>query len=400
MNSEKLKISILYGVQGSSQVDPQVVREMGNLELIQEAYSPEGFPALNRDGLPDIVLIDLGGLNQIPDWVVPLVSRLPRSEIVVCSQSLDPEFLLRLLALHLQFIPLPMSKENLETAIKRAREKPDYDKSKGTMSRVVALAGSREGVGVTSITTNLAMALAEQTPNKVVLVDLGRPFPAIGQFLNLKETHNINDLVASVDHLDPMFVEKILQPFGTNVSILLGNPDFILDTQPVLTDLAIAKIITTLRGEFEWIVVDLGYWIDSLYRTVIEKSDIVLLLAELSVPDLNNLGRIKKLFFRYGFDFNKVKIVVNRFETKGVLGIKDIENSIMQPVFFQLPSDYASMADAINQGESLATVAPNSKLWRSLKKLAKEIVKQTGMTSLKGKDSRPGLFKRFFSRKG
>jgi Flp pilus assembly CpaE family ATPase len=91
--------------------------------------------------------------------------------------------------------------------------------------------------------------------------------------------------------------------------------------------------------------------------------------------------------------------VVNRYGKNNILRLNDIESNFMQPIFYQLPSDYDSIADAINQGESLAESAPNSKLWRSIKQLAAELIEQSGVTPLNGSASRPGLLKRLFSSK-
>ena len=399
MNGDKLTISLLCGAWGKSQVDSQLIKNMDNLELVQEVDSIEAFEKLHKDAVPDIVLIDLDGLSQIPDGLETLVNRLSQSAIIVCSQCMDSEFLLRLLKLHVQFIPLPLSKENLEAAVMKARQSRQQSKPAKLSSRLVALAGSREGVGITAIATNLAIALAEQTPGKVVLVDLARPFPAVCQFLNIKESHNIIDLIQSVDHLDPQFLENVLHKYKPNLSILLGNPDLTLNTCAILTDNVLNKIFKALENSFDWIVVDLGYWIDSIYLSIVEEADVVLLLTELSIPDLHNLGRIRKLFNRYNFNLNKIKIVVNRYEKNNVLKLNDIESHFMQPIFYQLPSDYDSIADAINQGESLAESAPNSKLWRSIKRLATELIEQSGVTPSNGTASRPGLLKRLFSPK-
>jgi pilus assembly protein CpaE len=399
MNGDKLTISLLCGVWGKSQIDSNLIKNMDNLELVQEASSLEAFWALHKDVVPDIVLIDLDGSGQIPDGLKTLVNRLSQSAIIICSQCKDSEFLLRLLQLNVQFIPLPLSQENLEAAVMQARQKRQQAKTATFTSHLVALAGSRGGVGITAIATNLAIALAEQTPGRVVLVDLARPFPAVCQFLNLKENHSIIDLIQNVDNLDSQFMENVLHKYKPNLSILLGNPDLTLSPSSALTDKVLNKIFKILEGSFEWIVVDLGYWIDSIYLSVVEEADVVLLLTELSIPDLHNLGRISKLFSRYNFNFNKIKIVVNRYEKNNVLKLNDIEAHFKQPIFYQLPSDYYSIADAINQGESLAVSAPNSKLWRSIKQLAAELIEQSGVAPLNESASRPGLLKRLFSSK-
>jgi len=399
MQSDILSVIILHGGGPKSQDTSRLVGEMADLKLLQEASNPETFDALNKDRVPDIVLIDLNASNQFPDWLEPFIRNLRQSEIIVCSHCLDSEFLLRLLKLRVQFIPLPLSRENLEAAVMRARQSRNIEKpAPEKMGHVVAVAGSREGVGITSIATNLALAFADLIPEKVLLADLGRPFPAVGQFLNIKESHNIIDLVQGVEDMDPLFVEKILHQYQSNLSILLGNPDLTLDASLLLAGNALNKIFKNFRATFEWIVVDLGYWTDSLYLGLIREADTLLILAELAVPDLQNLIRIKKLLYRNNIDFNKIKIVVNRYEKNTTLGIKDLENNFKQRVFYKLPSDYASMADAINQGEPLAKVARNSKLWRSLKKLATELINQTKATQLKEATAKPGFLKRLFSR--
>jgi pilus assembly protein CpaE len=399
MSGDKLTISLLCGAWGKSQIDPQLIKSLENLEIIQEAHAVEAFGTLPKDVVPDIVLIDLDGLGQIPDELETLVNGLSQSAIIICSQCKDSEFLLRLLQLHVQFIPLPLTREKLEAALTQVRQTRQQAKPAKPVSHLVALTGSREGVGITAIATNLSIALAEQIPGRVVLVDLARPFPAVCQFLNIKENHNIIDLIQNVDHLDIHFVENVLYKYKPNLSILLGNSDLTLSNCAILTDNAIYKIFSTLKNYFDLIIVDLGYWIDSMYLSIIGEADVVLLLTELSVPDLQNLGRVRKLFYRYNLDLTKIKIVVNRVEKKNILKLDDIESLFMQPIYYQLPSDYDSLSNAINQGESLAESAPNSKLWRSIKQLAAQLVKQTGATPTNNHPPKPGLLKRLFSSK-
>jgi pilus assembly protein CpaE len=400
MSGDKLTISILSGAWGTSQIDSQFINTMGDLDLVQEAHSVEALLTLHEDAVPDIVLIDLDGLGQIPDGLETLVKRLSQSTVIICSQCMDSEFLLRLLQLRVQFIPLPLSQENLEAAVIQVRQTRQQAKPAKPDGHLVALAGSREGVGITAIATNLSIALAEQIPGRVVLVDLARPFPAVCQFLNIKENHNIIDLIKNVDHLDPQFIGNVLHKYKPNLSLLLGNTDLTLSNCEMLTDNVIHKIFKTLKSSFDFVVVDLGYWIDSIYLTIVEEADVVLLLSELSVPDLHNLGRIRKLFYRYNFNLNKIKIVVNRYEKNNVLKLNDLESHFMQPIYYQLPSDYDSLSDAIDKGESLAESAPNSKLWRSIKRLATQLIEETGATPTNGDLPKPGLLKRLFSSKG
>ena len=139
---------------------------MDNLELVQEAHSIEAFWTLHKDAVPDIVLIDLDGSGQIPDGLETLVNRLSQSAIIICSQCMDSEFLLRLLQLNVQFIPLPLSQENLEAAVMQARQKRQQAKPANSTSHLVALAGSRGGVGITAICNESSHSPGRTDPGK------------------------------------------------------------------------------------------------------------------------------------------------------------------------------------------------------------------------------------------
>jgi pilus assembly protein CpaE len=122
--------------------------------------------------------------------------------------------------------------------------------------------------------------------------------------------------------------------------------------------------------------VDLGSWIDYLYVALVKEADQVLLVTELSVPDLNDLKRLKGMYYSWDVDEHKVNLVVNRYEKDFTLGLKDLENIFLRPVFATLPSDYAELIEAINQGLPLGEIAPRSKLWRGFRSMAKNLIIQ------------------------
>ena len=57
--------------------------------------------------------------------------------------------------------------------------------------RIIVVTGHKGGVGSTTVAVNLALALAESTTERVALVDLGRPFPDVGTFLDQESNYSI-----------------------------------------------------------------------------------------------------------------------------------------------------------------------------------------------------------------
>lgn len=376
--SQPIKVSVLYGAGTENPELPEALKEFPGVKFLKQALAPETFLAQHEEAAPDVVLLDLDGMSRVPEWVNRVINHLPRSRLVVCSQSRDPDFLIGIMKLKVDaFVSLPLDRQELSEVVERLRLSLEQERLKEPFkSQVVAITGTKGGVGVTSLATNLAVALAEINPAQVVLVDLARPFPHAGQFLDLKGSHSIRDLFQSVDSLDPVFIQKTVQRHKSSLDVLLSTPDDPLGASCLADTQALKKVVSSLRATYNWILVDLGSWIDYLYAALVKEADDVLLVTELSVPDLNNLRRLKGLYYSWDVDDHKVHLVVNRYEKDFTLGLKDLENIFLRPVFATLPSDYASLIDAINQGLPLGEIAPRSKLWRSLRGMAKNLMVQ------------------------
>jgi pilus assembly protein CpaE len=404
MNS-LFKVCVLYGSGTPDTALRQVLSGMDNVKLLRESQDLETFLAQYQETPPDLVLVDLEEKTQIRDWLEPLLARLPHSQVVVCSKSRDPDFLIPLMSLRPGgFLPLPLNPDEFLRHLERLaaeREKPSHPGG----GRTLAVTSTKGGGGVTSVATNLAIALASILPGEVILMDLARPFPHVGQFLDLKSQHNIKDLADSTGSLDPLFMQKVIQKHKSGLDILLGYPNYYLESRAFPELPSLDKIFQTLRASYQWIIVDLGGWLDPLYFRVLQKSDEILLLVQLSVPDLQNLKIFESLFRDLDIEEGKVKVVVNHY-TKDyrLLGLKDVENICRKPVYFTLPHDYISLMESINQGIPLGEAAPRSKLWRQLLELAKDLVERAPKAAKTGTANngaqRKGIFQRFFPTSG
>jgi pilus assembly protein CpaE len=394
MKRKTLKVSVLFGNGTENPTIPELLGTFGDLKLLKQARDPQTFLSQHQDLDPDLIVVDLNGFQEIPGWLQEIINKMPRSEIAVCSQCRDPDFLIRIMKMRIgSFIPLPLAKEEVEAVLERVLAERHRREGETGRGQLVAVIGTKGGVGVTTLATNLGVALAEKVPGGVVLVDMAKPFPEVGQFLDLKGAYTIEDLIQHADSLDPLFIQKVVQQHKSKMGVILNNPSFDTEYQALPDVRAVSKIFSTLRETYNWVVVDLGFWPDLLFIKMLQEADQVLLLTELSVPDLQNMKKIRGLFQRWEVDEEKIQVVVNRFKKDYTLGLQDLKNIFPGATFFTLPSDYGSLIEAINQGVPLAEVAPNSKLWRKLKELSTELIALSSPQSIKG---RPGLLRRLF----
>lgn len=396
MNSKNINVSVLYATGVPNQEYRELLGGMDGVKFSGDAQEPEAFLTQNRAQPADLALVDLDGSSAIPGWLEGLIEQMPQTEVMLCSHSRDPDFLIKIMKLRAGgFLSLPLDREELASLLLRIRGEKQKRHFSGD-GQILVLAGTKGGVGTTSVATNLAVALAECNDGGVLIVDFARPFAHVGQFLDLKSMHSIKDLLDSADNLDQLFVKQIVQKHNSKLEVILSHPAFHLDSFAVNTIDAMGKIFPVLRAAYDWIVVDLGTSLDRFDAWILKQADQIFLVTELDVPNLQNLKMIRTLFRDWELDERKVKFLVNRYTRDYALGLKDLDNIFPQPISYTLPSDYLNLIEAINQGESLGERAPRSKLWRRLRELAAELVEQRKPEADRQMAARPGLLRRLF----
>jgi pilus assembly protein CpaE len=375
MHPETLNIAVVFGTGTPIPSLSKILEGLPQLQILCQACDPEDFLNQPPRTTPDSFLVYLDGDQAPPEWLEHLTLNFPKSVVLVCSQRREPDFLIRAMQLGVrEFLPLPLARDDLEAALDRVRTaKRRLSAATVNQGKIVVVTGHKGGVGSSTIAVNLATTLAAMQPDPLALVDLGRPFPDIGNLLDQEGPYSIADLVQNLDNLDQAFLQKIMHPYEKNLAILHGLS---IKEQDSLDLETLGKIFATLRPLYRWIIVDLSHWLDELFLKVLGEADLTLLLTELTVPDLRNLSTLWPLLREWQLaQKDQLKVVVNRYVKGNGVGLKDLEQLIHKSVFFSLPSDYPALLEAANQGVPLTKAAPRSKLCRSLEELAQELIK-------------------------
>jgi len=272
-----------------------------------------------------------------------------------------------------EFITQPVDKEELNAAVKKALQgRRDASAGRPASAKVITVFGTRGGVGVTTVAVNLAVLLAKSARSGAAVVDLDLQFGDAAIQMNVKTRSSILDLADGADPPDATLIRNLLPRSAGGVSLLAG-PTRIEDAENVTAGHA-EKILTAFRNAFECVIVDTARSLNDVTVKAMDESDTVLLVASPDVPALHHAGRCLELFRKMGFDRERVRLVLNRYNGPDDIHPEAVEKLLDYPVSWRLAlQDASSMSAAVTRGEPIAESQPHSRLAQGLRRMADQI---------------------------
>ncbi|UQE00590.1 AAA family ATPase [Bradyrhizobium japonicum] len=229
------------------------------------------------------------------------------------------------------------------------------------VGRIIAVVGAKGGVGASTISHNVAWAIARDLAMDSVVADLDLAFGTAGLDYNQDPPQGIADAVFSPDRVDTAFIDRLLSKCTDHLS-LLAAPATLDRVYDFGTD-AFDAVFDTLRSTMPCIVLDVPHqWSGWTKRALIGADDILIVAA----PDLANLRNTKNLFDLLKasrpndrpplYCLNQVR-VPKRPEIAAAEFAKAIES---QPVV-SIPFEPQIFGSAANNGQMIAEISANHK---------------------------------------
>lgn len=221
---------------------------------------------------------------------------------------------------------------------------------------VVALLGSRGGVGTTILSINLATVLAEDG-KPTTLIDLDTLQGHIGIYLKQKVTSGMNNLAAMERQAMSRQLWQEMVPSGKNLQLLLSLPN--LDGQHhVMLPSQVTNLITALQRPNHWIVADLGLGLSANARAVLAKADHILLCTRPERVSLTAAKQLLQQIEAQGCD-GILHIVLLDYRDRNSLPQSAIEHFLSYPVLESVKINDYKLAHAVNSGLPLVKAYPD-----------------------------------------
>lgn len=238
--------------------------------------------------------------------------------------------------------------------------------------RTVVVFSPKGGVGTTTIATNVAVAMAEKTPDRVCLVDLVLQFGQVATHLDLEPRQTIAELVrdeAALGEPELLRTYALRHDSGCHVLAAPSSPDF----AEGITAKHVEQILATALGTYDRIVVDAGSRLDERVEAALDAASAVVLPISPEIPALKALHTFMDHLNEVGTVIGRTTFVLNRVFARDILRPRDIESALGARIEVELPFDPFLYLKAVNEGEPIVRGAPRSAPAAALVRLAHRV---------------------------
>jgi pilus assembly protein CpaE len=313
---------------------------------IQEFYS---FPSSSDDVTRmlgynfSVALVDMDSNPERALDLVEAISTHGLATAMAFSAFADQETLLSCMrAGAREFFTLPFAPGAMAEALVRvsalalgSTERPP----RRANGKLLVFLSAKGGSGVTTLACNYAVALAQESGLKTLLIDLNLPLGDAAIDLGIKARYSTLSALENFSRLDASFLATMLVQHSSGLFVLAAPTELI--TAQVSDD-AIDKLLEVAAQEFDYVVVDAGSRLELQHTHLFDESTYVYLVTQIGVPELRNSNRLISKLSAAGSP--KFSIVINRFDPHNQeIDEEHIMKALTRPAEWKIPNNYAAV---------------------------------------------------------
>lgn len=364
-------------VDGDPKLRTRLARRLGEVTRVAAFATIDD--ALTKGAMAGPVVVVLGpSFEDASELAAVGHLQLSRPDVaaVLVVSSLTTEVLQRAIRAGVRdVLELPADAEALLEAVERAVEPllaasipaPSKETPAAGEGRVVTVFSTKGGTGKSVVATNLAVLLARQSDKPVALVDADLQFGDVAVMMKLSPQHTIVNVVEAGDRLDVSLLRSFMIKHEGSGLLVLPAP-----VEPAFADAIamadLSNILTLLRSFCSHVVVDTPAYFNDIVLGLLEEADDIVLVAGMDIAAIKNSKIGLQTLRLLNIPASKVKLVLNRANSKVKLDVADVERTLQMRADCQIPSDIA-VPQSINKGTPVVIESPRSGVARSLERL-------------------------------
>ncbi len=308
----------------------------------------------------EVVVIGLTEQEHALALIQEVSQSRPEIVLAAADRERDPEVVIASMrAGATEFLAPPFDLQHLQSALAK-RPKGLGGPRRGRLTTVLP---ARGGSGASMVSVHLARSIAQVSKSRVLLVDFDFQAGSIAFRLGVNPEFTLADALGRIDIIGELWQRLAYQDKGFEV--LAAPASF--KSLPLENLGRLPELFLSAMRTYSHVVVDMPPGMFSASEYVLDLADEVYLVTSPDVMALHLARRRVTELVEMRVPKEKIRLVVNRIDSKQSLGEREIEQAVGLPVSRALSNDYNAVSSAALKGMLLST---ESDLGRQLHSLA------------------------------
>ncbi len=354
--TEDAHFSAYVADEASRDVIDQVAREL----VIPRAAVRKGtirtaIEALGQQRSPKILIVDLSG-SELPLSDVNELAEVcePGVTVIAIGDRNDVGLFRELLNSGISdYLVKPLSAPLVQRSLLSTVDGEARGRQTNRLGRLVAVVGTRGGVGTTLLATSLAWTIANDRRRRVALVDLDLQFGSVALALDLEPTHGLREALENASRVDSLYIDRTMARYSDTLFVLSAEEEIGdgFDLDPAALEL----LVTELRNKYHYLIADLPEPGSPMARAVVRSATHLVLVTDLSLAGMRDTLRISQAALQDNASC-QLTVVANRVgeHRAGEIAVAEFERAIARPIDVMIPFDAKTVAAAMNVGRPVS----------------------------------------------
>lgn len=237
-------------------------------------------------------------------------------------------------------------------------------------SRVFTLFAPKGGVGTTTIALNLAVACS-QAGRRTVLFDGSLQFGDLRALLKVPlSAPSIVDL--PTDRIGEADLADVLWRDPSGIDLLLAPPR--VEQSEMVSVRDIDKTLSLLRRVYDVIVIDTMSGLDERTLALLDAADTIVELVTFDSTTIHNTLTMADTFRSIGYPPTKVRYLLNRADSAGGIGDRELADAIGRVPEHRVVSDGRLVVQSNNEGVPFVLAEPTAQISRDVAQVAADLL--------------------------
>lgn len=321
---------------------------------------------LLQDLRSDIVIVDSTLAHEPADLqaIEAMTFAKPHQYVILITDNSDKQLLFSAMRAGVrEVLTLPLADNILGDALQRCKAhhiKLQAQVNRGrAQARVAAFVACKGGSGASFLATNMAYLMATEFSKNCALLDLDLQYGDASFYLGADAAkNNISDLTHQIERLDGQLLLSCMHTVTPRLALLAAPPD--MESALSITAQQLDKVLRLARQKYDVVVLDIHRAMDAVAIQALDMADVVYLVLDNTMASVRDAKRLVKLFRSLGYADDKLRMLVNRYDSHGFVDLKSIEEAVGLPVVQTLPPQWAAVSESISLGQPLVKAHPQN----------------------------------------